>query len=130
MTSSKKEKKEFEYKLRRAKELAALGVNPRHHDGEPPQGAVLADHEKLGHINTYGMLPRFYVDLAFICCNCSREEVWTAEQQKWYYEEVKGHIDSKAVRCRECRDAEKTRKDEARRIHLDGLEKKHKNRKA
>jgi len=31
--------------------------------------------------------------------------VWTAEQQKWWYEVAKGPIFSVAVRCRECRKA-------------------------
>jgi len=39
------------------------------------------------------------------------KEVWTAEQQKWYYEEAKGSIHAKAVRCRNCRDMIKTEKD-------------------
>ncbi|WP_370515682.1 zinc-ribbon domain containing protein [Kangiella sp. HZ709] len=29
--------------------------------------------------------------------------MWKAEQQKWWYEEAKGHTDSTAVQCRDCR---------------------------
>jgi len=68
-----------------------------------PAGAVLADHNELKHINTYGELPTFYVDKSFVCRDCGVEEIWTAEQQKWLYEVAKGHIDSTAVRCRTCR---------------------------
>lgn len=68
-----------------------------------PTGAVLADQNELKHINTYGELPAFYVDKPFVCRDCGAEEVWTAEQQKWWYEVAKGHIDSTAVRCRTCR---------------------------
>jgi hypothetical protein len=68
-----------------------------------PAGAVLADHNELKHINTYGGLPEFYVDKPFFCRDCGKAEVWTAEQQKWWYEVAKGHLDSTAVRCRKCR---------------------------
>jgi hypothetical protein len=71
--------------------------------GEPPPGAVAADRSKLGHVNTYGDLPELYVDYAFVCADCGKHEVWTAFQQKWYYEEAKGHIWAVAVRCRSCR---------------------------
>ena len=71
--------------------------------GPPPPGAVLADHDKLKHINTYGDLPAYYADYAFACQDCGSPAVWTAEQQKWYYEVAKGHIWAVAVRCRSCR---------------------------
>lgn len=71
--------------------------------GAPPPGAVLADVTKLAHINTYGNLPTHYVDYPFECVDCGSQQVWTAEKQKWYYEEAKGHIWSVALRCRACR---------------------------
>lgn len=76
---------------------------------EPPPGAIVADVSKLDHINTYGDLPRYYIDYPFICIDCGTGEVWTALQQKWYYEEAKGHIWAVAVRCRACRQARKAR---------------------
>lgn len=66
-----------------------------------------ADHSKLAHINTYGSLSEYYIDLPFTCRDCGKEEIWRSEDQKWYYEEAKGHIDATAVRCRECRTARK-----------------------
>lgn len=62
-----------------------------------------ADSSKLGHINTYGWLPEFYVDQPFTCRNCGKKEIWKARDQKWYYEEAKGHTDAKAVKCNACR---------------------------
>ena len=69
--------------------------------------AVKADHSKLDHINTYGSLPDFYIDRPFICRNCGKREIWKAADQKWYYEEAKGHIDAIAVECHGCRKAKK-----------------------
>jgi hypothetical protein len=92
--------------LAQAKRIAAL---PEHVQREHPS-AVLADHSKLNHINTYGFLPEFYIDQPFRCRDCGKEEIWRAADQKWYYEEAKGHIDATAVRCHQCRKARKERK--------------------
>ena len=69
--------------------------------------AISADHEKLGHINTYGDLPEFYIDRPFVCRICGRREIWRAKDQQWYYEEKKHHIDSLAAECHSCRNEKK-----------------------
>jgi putative zinc ribbon protein len=82
-----------------------LGLTPlqqRHHPS-----AVPADQTKLSHINTYGSLPDFYLDRPFVCRTCGKTEIWKARDQKWYYEEAKGHIDARAVECHDCRTARK-----------------------
>ena len=83
----------------------------------------------LAPSNSYGV-PEFvsrgyYVDQAFICTGCQAEEVWRATQQKWWYEVAKGNVESRAVRCRACRRIERERSGEARRIHLEGVARKH-----
>lgn len=89
--------------LAEAKRIAALPLaQQRQHSS-----AVPADSQKLKHINTYGDLPEFYIDQPFRCRDCGKEEIWNAADQKWYYEEVKGHIDATAVRCHACRQARK-----------------------
>ena len=85
--------------LREAKRIAALPADVQQHH----PAAVPADHSKLDHINTYGYLPDFYIDRPFSCRDCGKEEIWRAADQKWYYEEAKGHIDARAVRCHACR---------------------------
>jgi hypothetical protein len=62
-----------------------------------------------------------YLDTSFECRDCGTMEVWRATQQKWWYEVAGGDIFTVATRCRACRRREKSRKDEARRIHLEGL---------
>lgn len=86
-----------------------------------PKEAIAANHEQLRHINTYGLLPYFYVDQAFVCRDCGVEEIWRATQKKWHYEEAKGHIDAKAIRCRLCRRKERERKNVARERFIAGL---------
>jgi hypothetical protein len=66
----------------------------------------------------------FYVDTPFTCVGCRKDEIWTAHQQKWWYEVAKGNVESGAIRCRACRRIERERKAEARRVHLEGLERK------
>lgn len=61
-----------------------LSLTPVQQRGHP--SAVLADHSKLSHINTYGSLPEFYLDQPFACRACGKTEIWKAKEQKWYYE--------------------------------------------
>jgi hypothetical protein len=67
-----------------------------------PQGAVPANIEQQAPNNSYSP-PLYYVDKPFRCVDCGKEEVWTAYQQKWYYEIAKGSIYGQAIRCRSCR---------------------------
>ncbi len=123
MTSSKSKSERLKQsQLDRAKALT--GINTTDPDTTLPPGAVLADQKELLHNNTYGRLPRFYIDRVVVCRQCGAEEVWPAERQKWWYEVAKGNINSGAVLCRACRENEKRRKEEARRIHMEGLKQK------
>jgi hypothetical protein len=85
--------------LKEAKRIAALCYKEQ----KRHPTALPADFAKLSHINTYGSLPEFYIDLPFRCRDCDKEEIWKAAAQKWYYEETKGHIYATAVRCHNCR---------------------------
>ena len=123
MTSSKSKSERLKQsQLSRAEALA--GIDTTDPNATPPPGAVRADRNELSHNNTYSRLPRFYVDKVVVCRQCGIEEVWPAERQKWWYEVAKGNINTDAVLCRACRESEKQRKEEARRIHMEGLTKK------
>jgi predicted RNA-binding Zn-ribbon protein involved in translation (DUF1610 family) len=67
----------------------------------------------------------FYLDMPFKCIDCGKDEVWRATQQKWWYEVAKGDLETIAVRCRRCRKTERERKELARKVHLEGLKRKH-----
>ena len=45
----------------------------------------------------------YYIDEAFQCSDCGVSEVWTAGQQKCWYEIAKGGVWTTATRCRACR---------------------------
>ena len=85
---------------RHRKKLAAEGRLVRGH--EIPRGSVAADVSQQSPNNSYSTR-YFYIDQPFVCVDCGVEEVWTATQQKWYYEVAKGPIYGRAVRCRNCR---------------------------
>lgn len=72
--------------------------------------AIMADPGRLGHINTYGALPEYYIDQPFVCRQCGKRQIWRARDQKWYYEEAGGHIDARAVECHACRQRKRTRR--------------------
>lgn len=67
-----------------------------------PGDAIPADLGQQAPNNSYSP-PTFYRDYEFTCVDCGGHEVWTAEQQKWWYEVAKGSIYSGAKRCRACR---------------------------
>jgi len=116
MKKSNKQRR-AEIKARRLERAAASAANLREKDVRLPQpdfgfalGCEPADRSVLEQYNnTYGVLPAFYVARPFTCRDCGAEELWTAKQQKWWYEVVHGHIDSRAVRCLACRRARRER---------------------
>jgi len=71
----------------------------------------------------------YYLDRPFTCKDCGKQEVWTATQQKWWYEAAKGGVWTTATRCRLCRRRERERRNEARRVHLEGVARRNKNSK-
>ena len=95
-----------------------------------PTGTAPVNEALLAPSNSYGA-PQFvyrgyYLDLPFVCHGCGKEEVWTATQQKWWYEAAKGFVYSTAKLCRTCRREARARSDESRRLHLEGLARKKK----
>ncbi len=78
---------------------------------ERPANAVPVDASALAPYHSYGC-PEFvargyYWDIPFVCVDCGTEAVFTAAQQKWWYEVAKGQVYSIAKRCRACRRARK-----------------------
>jgi hypothetical protein len=92
---------------------------PRSFLTAPVNEALLAPYKSYG-------VPKFvergfYVAVPFRCAGCGAAEIWTATQQKWWYEVAKGYVYSTAKLCRPCRRKEQGRRDRARRVHLKGL---------
>ncbi|WP_347507063.1 zinc-ribbon domain containing protein [Pseudomonas anguilliseptica] len=75
--------------------------------GFSPTAAIAVNPALLASYNSYGeplFLARgWYQDQPFRCIDCGKDEVWTAAQQRWWYEVVQGSVYANAVRCRPCR---------------------------
>ena len=120
MKSGKQRREEI--KARRMVRLnAARTPSPWTPTKTVPSGAIAADPAQLAHNTTWCLLPSCYIDTPFVCKDCGAHEIWTAKQQKWWYEIAKGRIDTRAVRCRPCRLLERARVEGARRASEAGL---------
>lgn len=92
------------------------------------KGQVLVNVANLRPTNSYGtpdfVTREFYVDRPFQCKDCGTAQIWTATQQKWWYESAKGDVWTVAIRCRPCRRREQARKAAARASSQAGLARK------
>jgi hypothetical protein len=92
------------------------------------KGQVLVNAANLRPTNSYGTPDfakrEFYVDRPFQCKDCGIAQIWTATQQKWWYESAKGDVWTVAIRCRPCRRREQDRAAAARAVHQAGLARK------
>ena len=89
------------------------------------KGQVLVNTANLRPTNSYStpdFVERgFYVDKPFSCKSCGTEQLWTATQQRWWYEVAKGDVWTVAVLCKPCRLRERARVEAARKVHMEGL---------
>src|SRR5689334_8335773 len=73
--------------------------------------AVRADVTK----QDYTVCPRhWYVDAVFRCIDCGNDFLFSATDQRFWYEERRFYVDSRPNRCVACRKKERNRKREAR----------------
>jgi DNA-directed RNA polymerase subunit M/transcription elongation factor TFIIS len=121
MKSNKQRRSELSARRERAKEKSLS----RRIASEIQSGRALpVDRGRIVSQSGSSRIPDLYRDLAFACRDCGKEEVWTARQQKWWYEVAGGELETTAVRCRVCRGKERRRKEAARKAYLDGIRKK------
>jgi predicted Rdx family selenoprotein len=75
-----------------------------------PKGAVRGNVHKqqfcvMCHVPRY-----FFIDAARVCMQCGKSFVFTASEQKHWYEALNFHFDSVATRCAPCRRARRSDK--------------------
>ncbi len=74
------------------------------------------DSNKWGvNCNTYSSPPEYYYDIEFACKCCGKKDVWTAENQKYWFEKLGKNINTTATKCSICRAHENALKEEQRR---------------
>lgn len=73
---------------------------------EVPEDAIPASLEVIARwrsgYSTFSRTP-YYRDIRFKCGDCGRESVWSAQDQRHWYEVLHGSPYSEARRCSECR---------------------------
>jgi hypothetical protein len=79
----------------------------------PVNAALVADFRSYGQPDW--MARGYYLDTPFTCADCKVDQVWTATQQKWWFEVAKGYAYSTAIRCRACRKKQREARAEQRR---------------
>jgi hypothetical protein len=95
------------------------------HSSEIPANAIPAAVELHLPQCVFCHVPKiFYEDMAFACRDCGKEQVWTAWQQRWWYEVCHGNLSSTAVYCRECRKKRREQKEHRRLATRAGIERK------
>jgi len=75
-------------------------------DERIPNTAVKADETKQrfgAGSRTYSSPYVWYFDVRRICCECKRPFIFFAEEQKYWYEELRLPMEADCVRCCECR---------------------------
>ena len=125
MKSGKQRRSEISAKRRKR----AAGREPlRKLPAAALQRMIPVNEALLAPNNSYGapdfVRRGYYIDRPFRCAECGTEAIWTGTQQKWWYEVAKGFAYSAAIHCRSCRRKARERRDDARRVHLQGLAKK------
>ncbi len=63
---------------------------PKYQQEAEQPNRVPTDPSQYAPHNSWSTLPAFYEDIVFRCRDCGADEIWTAEQQKWWYEVAKG----------------------------------------
>lgn len=127
MKNSQQRRAELKRKRRqRVKERDPLATRAK--PGYLPDRLIPVNEALLAPNNSYGVADfvarGYYVDRPFCCIDCGKEEVWTGSEQKWWYEVAKGFVYSSAIRCRACRRKKRDQREEARRVHQEGIRRK------
>ncbi len=65
---------------------------------------LLVNPESWGiNENNYGAAPEYYYDVIYTCLDCRKKVMWSAKDQKYWYEALGKNTNSKAIRCQICR---------------------------
>lgn len=99
---TKKSIKERRAENRNRKRESLLRNEGRLVDGvEIPRGSLAGDPSKQNHGGGYSA-HYFYKDIEYKCADWGKEGIWTAQQQKKYFEEQSGNIYNQPKWCYDC----------------------------
>ena len=83
-------------------------TDPRKMPGHFFSGSIDKDYSTAVRANiskqNYTVCPRhWYFNVSFVCEDCKRDFVWSAQEQKLWFEEYGHFVDAQATRCKNCR---------------------------
>lgn len=108
--NSIKIKQEEKKKKKEKKKIAKLKEEGRIVDGYViPAKTLAANPSKQNHKGGFSVI-YYYQDISYICQGCGNKEVWTAKQQKKYFETQGGNIYNKPKWCCDCYEKLKAKK--------------------
>jgi hypothetical protein len=73
-----------------------------------PKGAIRGDIRKQNYCRAHNRGKYFYVDEPRTCVQCGEEFVFSASEQRFWYETLGFHLDSQCIRCLKCRRQRRT----------------------
>lgn len=123
MKSGKQRRTEIKQARRKRIEKLNRGKILDQFSGPIPDWAIAVDRAAIVRHSYYIDIPLYYLDREFQCKDCGSDEVWTAKQQKWWYEIAKGDFEASAIRCRPCRKKRNQAKAEQK-AHMEAMAKK------
>lgn len=121
MKSGKQRKSEIKKRRSDRKEERDWGIDS--FKGPIPDWAIPVNPNEVVYHSAFAAIPLFYIDKEFTCVDCRQDQTWTAQQQKRWYEVIKGKLETTAVRCRDCRDKRKSSRDDHQR-HMEEVARK------
>jgi hypothetical protein len=89
-------------KKRAAKRTAKLKKQGRIVRGVEISADAIPGNPREQNRGTGNSAKLFYKDIHYTCAGCGKDEVWTAAQQKKYFEDQKGNIYNEPKWCHAC----------------------------
>ncbi|HEX2835195.1 MAG TPA: zinc-ribbon domain containing protein [Thermoanaerobaculia bacterium] len=84
------------------KEVIYYEADPNYEPPLPP-GAIRGNVRKQRFCGAHNLGKYFYVDEPHTCVQCNQEFIFFAKEQRFWYEMLGFHLDSRALRCLKCR---------------------------
>lgn len=83
-----------------------------------PRGAVRGNIKSQSFCRMCHVPRYFYINQDKTCVQCGKDFVFSAKEQKYWYESLKFHFDSTAIRCPKCRRTQRNVKALNRQLEL------------
>lgn len=84
------------------KEIVYYEADPNYEPPLPP-GAIRGNVHKQRFCSAHNIGKYFYVDEQRTCVQCNQDFIFSAKEQRFWYEVLDFHLDTRGLRCLKCR---------------------------